>query len=85
MKQQVTDITEALNGMASEMRSMRETIDAQRTETHALNRNIESLNYDLRRERQKSKELEERLAKYEKPGRNRQTLWSIQSLTQNCC
>lgn len=70
MKQQVTDITEALNGMASEMRSMRETIDAQRTEIHALNRNIESLNYDLRRERQKSKELEERLAKYEKPDRN---------------
>ena len=56
--------------MASEMRSMRETIDAQRTEIHALNRNIESLNYDLRRERQKSKELEERLAKYEKPDRN---------------
>ena len=56
--------------MASEMCSMRETIDAQRTEIHALNRTIEGLSHDLHKERQKSKELEERLAKYEKPDRN---------------
>ena len=70
VKQQVTDITDALSSMASEMRSMRETIDAQRTEIHALSRNIESLNHELRKERKKCKELEERLAKYEKPDKN---------------
>ena len=63
VKEKVTDISEALKEMASEMRSMRETIDAQQTEIHALNRNLEGL-------RNENRSLRERLAKYEKPDKN---------------
>lgn len=49
--------------MASEMRSMRETIDVQQTEIHALNRNVAAL-------RNENRSLRERLSRYEKPGKN---------------
>ena len=63
MNEKVTDISETLKEMTSELRSMRETIDAQQTEIHALNRNMESL-------RNENRKLRERLAKYEKPDQN---------------
>lgn len=63
VKEQVTDISKPLEELLSEMRSMRETIDAQYTEIASLKRNIERLgkeNHELRR----------RLEKYEKPDKN---------------
>lgn len=49
---------------------MRETIDSQHSEICSLNRNIERLQHELRKEREKSRDLEERLSKYERPGKN---------------
>jgi transposase len=52
VKEQVTDISKPLEELLSEMRSMRETIDAQYTEIASLKRNIERLgkeNHELRR------------------------------------
>ena len=63
VNEKVTDIPETLKELASKLRSMRETIDAQQTEIYALNRNVESL-------RNENRKLRERLAKYEKPDKN---------------
>ena len=49
MKEQVTDISKVLLNIAEEMRLMRETINQQHTEITKLNRNIESLNHQLRK------------------------------------
>lgn len=49
MKEQVADISKVLLNMAEEMRLMRETINQQHAEITKLNRNIESLNHQLRK------------------------------------
>ena len=51
MKEQVTDISKVLLNIAEEMRLMRETINQQHTEITKLNRNIESLNHQLRKKK----------------------------------
>lgn len=63
MKSQVTDITKTLSELTSELRSMRETIDAQCTKIACLNRNVEKL-------QKENHELRKRLKKYESPGKN---------------
>ena len=63
MKEQVTDILTTLNELTSEMRSMRETIDAQYTEIASLNRNIQKL-------QKENRDLRKRLEQYEKPDKN---------------
>ena len=63
VNEKVTDISETLKEMSSELRSMRETIDAQQTEIYALNRNMEYL-------RNENRKLRDRLAKYERPEKN---------------
>ena len=56
--------------MAEEMRLMRETINLQYAEIAKLNRNIESLNHQLRKKNERITELEDRLSKYEGPDKN---------------
>ena len=56
--------------MAEEMRLMRETINQQYAEIAKLNRNIESLNHQLRKKNERITELEDRLSKYEGPDKN---------------
>ena len=56
--------------MAEEMRLMRETINQQYSEIAKLNRNIESLNHQLRKKNERITELEDRLSKYEGPDKN---------------
>lgn len=63
MKEQVTDISEVLENLTSELRSTRETIDAQYTEIASLNRNVQKL-------QKENRELRKRLERYEKPGKN---------------
>ena len=77
MGKQVTDISETLQSMASEMRAMREKIDSQYNEICRLNRNIDALHIDLRQCKESNAEkdkqiaeLKERLAKYETPDKN---------------
>lgn len=70
MKDQVTDISTVLHDMAEEMRLMRETINRQYAEIASLNRNIESLNLQIRQKDESIVKLKERLAKYEKPEKN---------------
>ena len=70
MKEQVTDISKVLQDMTAEMRSMRETIDQQYAEIVQLNRNIESLNQQIRKKDEENARLKERLSKYEKPKKN---------------
>lgn len=57
MKEQITNMPKVLLNIAEEMRLMRETINQQHTEIPKLNRNIESLNHQLRK---KNKEYEGR-------------------------
>ena len=59
-----------LQNMAEEMRLMRETINQQYAEIAKLNRNIESLNHQLRKKNERITELEDRLSKYEGPDKN---------------
>ena len=56
--------------MAEEMRLMRETINQQYAEIAKLNRNIESLNHQLRKKNERITELEDRLSKYEGSDKN---------------
>lgn len=63
MKEQVADITKTLSELTSELRSMRETIDAQYTEIAGLNRNVEKL-------QKENREFRKRLEKYESPNKN---------------
>ena len=70
MKEQVTDISKVQQEMAEEMRLMRETINQQYAEITKLNRNIEALNRKIRKKDEENDKLKERLAKYEKPGKN---------------
>lgn len=77
MTGQVNDISEALQNMASEMRSMREKIDSQYSEICQLNRNLDALRVELRKCKdiieEKDKvisELNEKLSKYETPDKN---------------
>ena len=67
---QVTDISKVLQNMAEEMRLMRETIYQQYAEIAKLNRNIESLNHQLRKKNEENTELKDRLSKYENPDKN---------------
>lgn len=57
MKEQVTDISKVLLNIAEEMRLMRETINQQHTEITKLNRNIESLNHQLRKKNEEIAKL----------------------------
>lgn len=70
MKEQVTDISKVLQDMTTEMRLMRETIGLQYAEIAKLNRNIESLNRQIRKKDEGNARLKERLSKYEKPKKN---------------
>ncbi len=70
VKEQATDISEALQTMTEEMRLMRETIASQHVDMCRLNRNIDKLNADLRKRDKQIEELKTRLAKYEKPDKN---------------
>ena len=70
MKEQVTDISKVLQDMTTEMRLMRETIGLQYAEIAKLNRNIESLNRQIRKKDEENARLKERLSKYEKPKKN---------------
>ena len=70
MKEQVTDISKVLQDMTAEMRLMRETINQQYAEIAKLNRNIESLNRQIRKKDEENARLKERLSKYEKPKKN---------------
>ena len=53
--------------MTAEMRLMRETINQQYAEIAKLNRNIETLNRQIRKKDEENARLNERLSKYEKP------------------
>lgn len=66
----VTDISEALRTMTTEMQLMREEISLQHEEICRLNRNIDKLNADLRKRDKQIKDLKTRLAKYETPDKN---------------
>jgi len=75
--EQVHGISEPLQSMMSEMRSMREKIDSQYNEICQLQRNADALRIELRKSKdtidEKNKrisELEERLPKYETPEKN---------------
>lgn len=60
VKQQVSDISETLAGLISELQSLRKTVDSQHAEICSLNRNIDKL-------LKENRELRKRLEKYEKP------------------
>ena len=70
MKEQVTDISEVLQNMAEEFRLMREIINRQYAEIAKLNRNIESLNQQLRKKNEENTELKDSLSKYENLDKN---------------
>lgn len=70
MKEQVTDISKVLQNIAEKMRLMRETINQQYAEIAKLNRNIESLNRQLRKKNAENAQLRGRLSKYENPDKN---------------
>ena len=63
MNEQVTDISQALKRLTSEMQSMHEAIDALHTENANLRRNVERL-------QKENRSLRKRLEKYEKPDKN---------------
>lgn len=63
-------MSNVLQYIAEEMRLMRETIDRQYAEIAKLNRNIEALNHEIHKKDEAIVKLEERLSKYEKPGKN---------------
>lgn len=63
MKEQVTDMSQALKRLTSEMASMREGMDAMRTENANLRRNVEKLQAENRT-------LRKQLEKYEGPKKN---------------
>ena len=50
MKEQVTDISKVLQDMTEEMRLLRETVNRQYAEIIKLNRNINALNLQTRKE-----------------------------------
>ena len=60
MKQQVSDISEMLAGLLSELQSLRKTVDSLYTENRSLNRNVDRL-------LKENRELRKRLEEYEKP------------------
>ena len=70
VNEKVTDISDALQTMADEMRLMRETIASQHSDICQLNRNIDRLNADLRKRDKRIEELETELAKYKTPDNN---------------
>ena len=70
VNEKVTDISDALQTMADEMRLMRETIASQHSDICQLNRNIDRLYADLRKRDKRIEELETELAKYKTPDKN---------------
>ena len=78
MKEQVTDISEVLQNMAEEFRLMREIINRQYAEIAKLNRNIESLNQQLRKKNEENTELKDSLSKYENLDKNSVTVAPLQ-------
>lgn len=78
MTEQVNDISGTLRGMASEMRSMRETIDSQYREICQLNCNLDALRIELRKCKDALEEKDKRISelmgkpsKYETPEKNK--------------
>ena len=74
MKQQVTDISEAIRGLSLQIESMQKTIDSQHATICQINRSSQvqlKENRDLKNKLQKlldeNRKLRERLAKYENP------------------
>lgn len=64
------DISNVLKSMNEKLESMQKTIDSQYETICNLNRNAEKLNVELCKRNARIEELEERLAKYEKPDKN---------------
>ena len=60
VKQQVSDISEMLAGLVSELQSLRKTVDSLYAENRSLNRNVDRL-------LKENRELRKRLEEYEKP------------------
>ncbi|WP_456099724.1 hypothetical protein [Prevotella jejuni] len=65
MEEQVTDISKVLQAITEEMRLLRETVNQQYAEINKLNRNINTLNLQIRKKDTELTNLRERLAKYE--------------------
>ena len=59
-----------LQNMAKELQLMHETINQQYAEIAKLNRNIESLNHQLRKKNEEITELKDHLSKYENTDKN---------------
>lgn len=77
MKQQVTDITEALKNLSEQMGSMQKTIDSQHATICQINRTsqgqlkeIRDLKRLVKKKDKRIEELEQRLSKYEEPPKN---------------
>ncbi|MCM1345930.1 MAG: transposase, partial [Bacteroides sp.] len=77
MKQQVTDISEAISSLAKQLESIRKTIDSQHATICQINRTsqgqlkeIRSLKRLLEKKDRENEELRKRLSKYEEPPKN---------------
>ena len=67
MNEQVVDISETLKYLASELNSMRQTIDSQHAEICRLNRKVEAQSKEIRTLKKENSSLHKRLSKYEQP------------------
>jgi regulator of replication initiation timing/transposase len=67
MNEQVVDISETLKYLASELNSMRQTINSQHAEICRLNRKIEAQSKEIRTLKKENSSLHKRLSKYEQP------------------
>lgn len=70
VKQQVTDISEALQGLTRELEAARGTIDMLYREVRNQNRQIESLNRLLRKKEKENERLTAIIARLDGPGKN---------------
>ena len=67
MNEQVMDISETLKSLASELNSMRQTIDSQHAEICRLNRKVEAQSKEIRTLKKENSSLHKRLSKFEQP------------------
>ena len=67
MNEQVVDISETLKYLASELNSMRQTINSQHAEICRLNRKVEAQSKEIRTLKKENSSLHKRLSKYEQP------------------
>ena len=70
MKQMITDISEVVKSLTEELEKQRKVNDALREEIRSLNEAIDKLNVVICRRNGWIAELEKRLGKNEKPGKN---------------